>query len=101
MPNPETSLTLDEAVAEVLGGLIGLDVRQVAERDRYQMVTRMLNQAVQDVALEWEWSYFSDVEDVGEVVPGESTIALRSSIRPRIITDDAVRFVDGTGRAVY
>jgi hypothetical protein len=101
MPNPETQLTLDDAVAEVLGVLMNNDLRQVPELDRYQAVTRQLNASLQDVALEWEWSYYSSTEDVGMVVPGQTTISLRSSIRPRIILDDAVRFVDSDGQARF
>lgn len=101
MPNPETQLTLDEAVAEVFGLLVGLDLRQVPEQDRYYTITRQLNAAVQDVALEWEWSYYSDVEDVGVVTGGETTVDLRPSLRPRVIADDSVRFATDDGKAVY
>jgi hypothetical protein len=91
-------MTLDRAVNEVLRLLIGMDLRHVPEHDRYQTVTEMLNAALQDVALEHEWSYYSDVEDVGLAHNGDRTIALRAAIRPRIISDDSVRFVTDDGQ---
>ena len=44
--NPEVSMTLDEAVAEVLGLLTGLDLEYRPEHDRYQTVTRAINAAL-------------------------------------------------------
>lgn len=94
MSNPETRLTLDDAVEEVLGLLTGLDLVYQPEYDRYRAITRQLNRALRANALEKEWSYYSDVESVGTAREGDHHAWLRDSVRPRIIRDDAVRFVD-------
>ena len=96
MPNPEVATTLDEAVAEVLGLLTGMDLQYIPEMDRYQAITRQLNRALRAVALDNEWSYYHSVENVGYAVADRSIVELRSAIRPRIINDDAVRLVDPT-----
>lgn len=93
MVNPDVGITLDEAVAEVLGTLDGIDLQLVPERDRYQSITRAINRAVRSVALEKEWSYFSSIENVGTVQSNTKELAMRQSVRPRIINDDAVRLV--------
>ncbi len=100
MPNPETQLSLDEAVGEVFGLLTGLDLQYDPMQDRYKAVVRQINRALRSVALEKEWSYFASTESVGLVVPGERSIQMRSSVRPRMINDDAVRLVDSSGRSV-
>lgn len=97
MSNPETELTLDEAVAEVLGLLTGLDLQYAPETDRYYSITRAINRALRSNALEHEWSYYSSVENVGTVTAGEQTVPLLATQRPRIIGDDAVRLVDAEG----
>jgi hypothetical protein len=45
------------------------------------------------VALEQEWSYYSDIEQVGTAQYGMKEVAMRKSIRPRIINDDAARLI--------
>ncbi|WVX89583.1 hypothetical protein SEA_HITCHHIKER_46 [Microbacterium phage HitchHiker] len=99
MVNLETSVTLDDAVASVLGRLTGLDLAHVPEYDRYQAVTRQLNEALMAVALEKEWSYYSSVMTVGTATAGDRVFAFPQSVRPRVIGDDSVRLVDeDTGR---
>lgn len=98
--NSEVLLTLDDAVAEVLGLLTGLDLTYAPELDRYRAVTRQLNRALRANALEQDWSYYASTEMVGDVRAGEKDIALRSSVRPRIVNDDAVRLVDSNGKPV-
>lgn len=99
--NIEVSMTLDEAVAEVMGLLTGLDLSYQPELDRYRVVTRQLNRALRAAALDNEWSYYSSVESVGTAHAGEQNVSIRSSIRPRIINDDSVRLVNAdTGRPV-
>ena len=97
MGNPNVELTLDDAVGEVLGLLTGLDLTYNPLEDRYRAITMQLNRALRANALDAEWSYYSDVEDVGVVHDGDVEIALRQSVRPRIIGGDAVRFVDQFG----
>ena len=93
MSNPDVALTLDEAVAEVLSLLTGLDVNYDPEYDRYRTIARTLNRALRANALEHEWSYYSSTETVGTVHPGDKDIALRSTVRLRSVGDDSVRFV--------
>jgi len=100
MPNAEVAMDLDEAVAEVLGLLTGMDLQYIPEMDRYQAITRQLNRALRAVALDNEWSYFHSLENVGTCYEGQRTVDLRQSIRPRIINDDAVRLVDPTTEQV-
>jgi len=93
MPNPQTEMTLDDAVDEVLGHLTGLDLSYSPEYDRYRAIARQLNRALRSMALEHEWSYYSDIEHAGDVQDGMTELYLRSSVRPRIVGDDSVRFV--------
>ncbi len=91
--NPETRLTLDEAVAEVLGLLTGLELRYEPELDRYRAVTRALNRGLRGVAVEKEWSYYASTVSIGHTAPGAREVFLPASLRPRIIGDDAVQLV--------
>ena len=94
-------MNLDEAVAEVHGLLIGLELELIPELPKYRAITRQLNRALRAVALDHEWSYYSDLETLGVVHEGDRTLVLRSSVRPRIINDDAVRLVNpNTGQVV-
>lgn len=88
--NVETSLTLDEAVAEVLGMLTGLDLEYDPEQDRYRAITRQLNRALRANALEQEWGFYADELEVGTAKSGDRTIQLPSNARPRVTGDDAV-----------
>lgn len=95
--SPEVTLTLDDAVGEVLGLLTGLDLTYEPELDRYRAITRALNRALRSNALEREWSYYNDTVSVGTVVAGATTASLPNTQRPRIINDDAVRLVETVG----
>lgn len=96
--NSELTLTLDDAVAEVLGLLTGLDLSYAPELDRYRAVTRALNRALRANALEQEWGYYATVESAGTAYAGQRELMLRPSVRPRIINDDAVRLVNDAGQ---
>lgn len=98
--NQNVALTLDEAVQEVLGLLTGLDLQYAPEMDRYRVITRQLNRALRNNALEQEWSYYSDVETVGTASAGMKQVYIRGSRRLRVINDDSVRFVNDHGDAV-
>lgn len=89
------TMTLDRAVGEVLNYLTGYDLHYIAELDRYRSIANTLNRALRLVATEHEWSYYSAVQDLGEVSAGQTEIYHRRSHRPRIITDDSLRLVDG------
>jgi hypothetical protein len=97
MGNPDVQMTLDDCVEEVLGSLTGLELRYEPELDRYRAVTRMINKALRANALEREWSYYSDIEDIGLAVEGIQDVAIRASVRPRIIGDDSVRLCNDAG----
>lgn len=96
--NPELSMTLQEAVDEVLGSLTGLDLDYRAEEDRFRAVTRQVNRATRAVALDNEWKYYYSVIDMGEVVEGDISVMFPASARIRIVEDDAVRLVGEDGR---
>lgn len=93
MGNSELELTLEEAVAEVLGQLTGLDLSYDPNFDRFRAVTRALNKALRLNALEKEWSYYSGDHNVGTTVAGDKVLHMSSSIRPRMVGDDAARLV--------
>lgn len=95
--NEELELTLDDAVQEVLGQLTGMDLVYDSDFDRYRAITRQLNKALRLNALEKEWSYYSDVVQLGAPGPGEIEVSLPLSMRTRIVSDDAVRLVDEHG----
>ncbi|HEU5107650.1 MAG TPA: hypothetical protein VFT95_03655 [Micromonosporaceae bacterium] len=95
--NPEVRTTLDDAVAEVLSTLTGLDLTYDPELDRYRSITRALNRALRANALDNEWSWYASTASVGPAGCGETIVPLPPSLRPRIINDDAVRLVDADG----
>jgi hypothetical protein len=92
--NIELRLTLDDAVAEVLGMLTGLDLTYEAEFDRYRAITRQLNRALRANALEAEWSYYASTLEIGKASLGMRELQLPSNVRPRMTADDAVRLLD-------
>lgn len=92
--NTELNFTLDDAVAEVLGMLTGLDLDYEPELDRYRAVTRVLNRSLRANATEREWSWYASTISVGPAVLGDTRMNLPANVRPRIINDDAVRLVD-------
>lgn len=89
-----STMTLEDAVGEVLNYLTGFDLHYIAELDRFRSITRTLNRALRLVATEQEWGCYAAVEDMGEVSAGQTEIVLRRSRRPRIILDDSLRLVD-------
>lgn len=91
--NAELSMTLEDAVAEVLTLLIGSDVRFMPEMDRFQTITRFLNMGMRSAALDHEWKYFYSHATVGHAHEGTQALLLRSSLRPRMMDDDAVVLV--------
>ena len=100
MANRDVQLTLEESVAEVLGLLTGLELSYVPEMERFRTITRSLNRAMRSVALEHEWSYYSSVEEVGTAAEGLQDVEINSSLRPRIISDDAIRLNNDNGKTV-
>ena len=100
MTSAEVLLTLDDAVAEVLGMLTGLDLTYDPEQDRYRSIARQLNRALRSNALENEWSCYASTQSLGRAGENTDSVYLSPEIRPRIISDDAVRLVNGEGRPV-
>lgn len=98
--NQDVRLTLDESVSEVLGILTGQDLSYDPRQDRYVSITRALNRAMRSIALEHEWSYYTALEEIGKVQAGAREVFLRSSIRPRIVSDDSVQFCTDAGTTV-
>lgn len=98
--SPELTMTLDEAVAEVLGLLTGLDLTYEPELDRYRAIARQLNRSLRSNALEQEWSWYSSLLSLGTVSEGNVDMLLPTGQRPRIINDDAVRLLDSEGAVV-
>jgi len=88
--NSETQMTLDEAVAEVLGMLTELDLEYEPEQDRYRTITRQLNRALRGNALEKDWGFYAATLEIGKAKEGERAVLLPSNVRPRINGDDAV-----------
>lgn len=91
--NDDLVMTLDDAVQEVLGQLTGLDLEYDPNLDRYRAIVRQLNKALRLNALEREWSYYASTRTIGTVVEDQKVYLMPSSIRPRMIGDDAVRLV--------
>jgi hypothetical protein len=91
--NEEVALTLDDAVAEVLGQLTGLDLEYDPMHDRYRAITRQLNKALRLNALEKEWSCYASHQSIGTFSVGQKSYFFPSSIRPRMVGDDAVTLV--------
>lgn len=94
--NIEVEMTLDDAVAEVLGLLTGLDLEYEPEYDRYRSITRQINRALRANALEHEWGFYASELNIGAAKAGEQILQLPSNVRPRIINDDAVRLKNGS-----
>lgn len=92
--NPEIAMTLDEAVEEVLGQLTGTELNYRPELERYRAVVRALNKATRLNALEKEWSFYSGEHTVGTTTAGDRVLYMASSIRPRMVGDDAARLVE-------
>lgn len=97
MPNRDVQMTLEEGVSEVLSSLTGLDLSYDPDQDRFQAVTRFINRALRQVALERDWSYYASTEEIGIARTGIQTVELSGRLRPRVINDDAIRLVNDDG----
>lgn len=99
--NPNVALTLDDAVAEVLGLTTGLDLQYRSDMDRYRAIVRQLNRALRNNALEKDWSCYSSNQQIDRVSTGMREITLRRSVRLRIVGDDAIQFRNRKGDTVH
>lgn len=100
MANREVQMSLNEGVLDVLAQLTGVNLEYEASTDRFQVVARQINRALRAVALERDWSCYTSTEDVGLVVAGATTVEISSSLRPRIVGDDAIRLVNDDGAII-
>ena len=93
--NPNVTMTLEEAVREVLVLLTGQTLQYDPDMDRFRAVTQFLNRALKSNALEANWSYYSTAitQDLTGLA-GDLTIDITTDYRYRVIGDDAVRFLD-------
>ena len=99
--NPDVSMTLEEAVRDVLSILTGQELNYDPDQDRFRAITKHLNRALRSMALEHEWSFFTSVVTIpldGE----ESTMnfTIETQYRFRVINDDAVRVIDPEGHPI-
>ena len=93
--NSEVTMTLKEAVLEVLQILTGQTLRYDPDKDRFRAITLALNRALRSNALEANWSYYSTVVRID--LTGKThhqTFPIVTDFRFRIIGDDAVRFLE-------
>ncbi len=94
MSSPVVSMTLDEAVEEVLLILTGLGLAYDPSYDRYRVIAKMLNRALRANALEHEWSWYNGTVSAGTSTEGQTAVSLAAGVRPRMTGDDAVRLVE-------
>jgi hypothetical protein len=98
--NTRIGMTLEEAVKEVLVLLTGQDLTYESQYDRYRVIARHLNRALRGVALEHEWSYYSEVLDLGTISEGDVSFEISTDWRFRVKNDDAARVVNSEGTPV-
>ncbi len=94
MSSPVVSMTLDEAIEEVLLILTGLGLAYDPSYDRYRVIAKLLNRALRNNALEHEWSWYNGTVSAGASVEGQTAVSLAAGVRPRMTGADAVRLVD-------
>ena len=94
--NPNVTMTLEEAVREVLALLTGQTLQYDPDMDRFRAVTLHLNRALRSNALETNWSYYHELIEVDLTdKAGASSFTIETDYRFRVISDDAVRILDG------
>lgn len=95
--NPDVSMTLEEAVTEVLVLLTGQTLQYDPDMDRFRAITAHLNRALRSNALEVNWSYYSDVFSISLVGKGlDTSFTITTDKRFRVISDDAARVIHTT-----
>lgn len=99
--NPDVTMTLEEAVRDVLSILTGQELQYDPNQDRFRAITSHLNRALRSMALENEWSFYHTVERIdltGTV--GDTEFTITTDYRFRMISDDAVRILDADDHPV-
>lgn len=99
--NPDVSMTLSEAVTEVLVLLTGQTLQYDPDQDRFRAIASHLNRAMRSNALEQSWSYYYTtltVDLTGRA--GDTVFTIDTTYRFRVINDDAVRIIDTDGHPI-
>lgn len=95
--NPDVTMTLEEAVRDVLSILTGQELNYDPDMDRFRAITKHLNRALRSMALESEWSYYHTLERIDLAgSAGTTQFPITTSYRFRVISDDAARILDVT-----
>jgi hypothetical protein len=93
--NPDVTMTLSEAVREVLVVLTGQALTYDPDMDRFRVLTHHLNRALRTNALENNWSFYETIERIALVNRGnDTTFTIETDYRFRVQSDDAVRILD-------
>lgn len=93
--NPDVSMTLEEAVRDVLSILTGQELTYDPNLDRFRAITKHLNRALRSMALESEWSFFHTIERIPlDGRESDLDFAITTDYRFRIISDDAARVLN-------
>lgn len=99
--NPDVTMTLEDAVREVLVLLTGQALTYDPDMDRFRVITSALNRALRSNALENNWSFYSVTERIDLTgAAGDTTFRISTDYRFRVINDDAVRILTPDGAAV-
>lgn len=99
--NPEVTMTLSEAVEDVLSILTGQELQYDPQQDRFRTITKHLNRALRSMALENEWSfYFTELQLSLTGAGLDKAFDLPITARPRQISDDAARVIHPDGYPV-
>jgi hypothetical protein len=99
--NPDVTMTLEQAVADVLSILTGQELQYDPSKDRFRTITKHLNRALRSNALENDWSFYHEVISQDLTSAGTSmSFTITTDYRFRVISDDAVRVLDADGHPV-
>jgi hypothetical protein len=99
--NPDVTMTLEEAVEDVLSILTGQELQYDPQMDRFRTITKHLNRALRSMALESEWSFYHSELRISLTGAGlDTTFDIASDFRFRVISDDAARLIDTYGNTV-
>jgi hypothetical protein len=93
--NPDVSMTLEQAVLEVLNVLTGQTLNYDPDMDRFRAITGHLNRALRSNALENNWGYYTtNIQLDLTGMSGDVNFTITTDYRFRVISDDAVRILD-------
>lgn len=93
--NPDVTMTLEQAVVEVLNVLTGQTLNYDPDMDRFRAIALHLNRALRSNALEADWSFYHEVDRqdlTGKA--GSTKFTITTDYRFRVINDDSVRILN-------